>query len=114
MEIRKRCNLKEYMFLRRCDHFDLPRKFDEFGKLVPLHGDTTAGWYCIIGDVKSVIVKYDAFKNLADAIFFAENVVFEYRDVATTKATAIGTLAAIRHRKGLENYVDLSGQKVAK
>jgi hypothetical protein len=104
------------MHMRWCDEYDLPRKFDSYEKLVPKHDDITAGWYCIVGDVKGPEKKHAAFKKLCDANYFAGTLSFEYEDIAISKEAALSTLRAIRNREGLENHVDLnlSKEKVEK
>jgi hypothetical protein len=60
-------------------------------------------------DVKDLSVIYEAVKKLANGNFFPGNIRFEYEGVVVIKAAAP---AAIRHRKDLENHVDLTAHKI--
>jgi hypothetical protein len=111
MEVHRRYNLRKHMHMRWCQKFDLPRKFNSDGMLVPKYDEIVPGWYCVLGDVHDVNKIYSSLRMLVNAGFFADNLVFHFRETSTSRETATATLRAIKFRHGLEDFVDLSDQK---
>jgi hypothetical protein len=109
IELRKTLNLANIYKMSWRNIWDMPRKLDKNGKLVPMWSFATSGWWLLKGDVTNIDDVTSSFRRHVDQGVFNEELEFEYVDTYVTRDIAISLVEAIRQRKGVECNVDVTG-----
>ena len=91
-----------------CEKHGLPRIVNEHGMLEAKHPAAVPGWYSCRGLVNDVEGTYNAFQRMIAMGFFPDNITFKVRTVTHERSTAVDVIQAIVHRRGLEDFVDLT------
>jgi len=107
-EIRRLIDLGKRLYMAWRQAHGLPRIINADGRLELKHPAFKPGWISCKGLVRDVEGTFVAFQRMINMGFFPENMTFEVRTVIHERSTAVDVLQAVLHRRGLEDFVDLT------
>jgi hypothetical protein len=99
-------HLRDGFNMKFYHEYELPRSFDEKGKLVSKFDDIDQGWWAVQPTDLNKIIR--SFKRAEQTSFFKDKYAFRFHEIQTTASMKGEVEAAMLHGQGLQNFVDLA------